>query len=202
MREVVVGPRKLPEKDDWLFPQLGCWKKKSASTFKKISGLKSIFADEPWLPNGFFPLFWRMGSNVSRVRCLIYHVWITLNWDPFWSFESVPLEDFDWLLNLFLEKSKVPWPTIGCMKLEKPLRKSPKKNKVHATLSHLLKKSKDLPHKNIQKTPNKTSFFTPRAQGKTTSSILIIIKPIPLHFCGVPPTKLPDIEPPYGHAPQ
>lgn len=143
-----------------------------------------------------------MGSNVSRVRCLIYHVWITLNWDPFWSFESVPLEDFDWLLNLFLEKSKVPWPTIGCMKLEKPLRKSPKKNKVHATLSHLLKKSKDLPHKNIQKTPNKTSFFTPRAQGKTTSSILIIIKPIPLHFCGVPPTKLPDIEPPYGHAPQ
>ena len=77
------------------------------------------------------------------------------------------------------EKSKVPWPTIGCMKLE-----------MHATLSHLLKKSKDLPHKNIEKTPNKTSFFTLRENNFS------------LHFCRVPPTKLPDIEPPYGHAPQ
>ena len=199
----VVGPRKLPEKDDGFFPQLGCWKKKKGpQPLRRYLGLKSIFADEPWVPNGFFPCFeeWTLKKQGASSK-----VWVPMSpgWDfwsitcgshwigiPKWSFESVPLEDSDWLLNLFRRKNqKSRGQPLAAWNSKNPFANH-QKYKVHATLSHLLKKSKDLPHKNIEKTPYKTSFFTLRENNFS------------LHFCGIPPTKLPDIEPPYGHAPQ
>lgn len=82
-REVVVGPENGWRKTMGFFPQLGCWKKKSASTFKKISGLKSIFADEPWVPNGFFPCFeeWTLKKQGASTK-----VWVPMSpgWDV-WS---------------------------------------------------------------------------------------------------------------------
>ena len=129
-REVVVGPRKWPEKDHgFFFPNWAAGKKKVPQPLRRYLGWRAflfspVLKNEPWKNGGASSKVWvpmSPGWDFWFITCGSH--WIGI---PKWSFESVPLEDSDWLLNLFLEKSKVPWPTIGCMKLEKPLRKSPK----------------------------------------------------------------------------
>ena len=202
-REVCRRTPKIAGERRWVFSPIGLLeKKKGPQPLRRYLGLKSIFADEPWVPNGFFPCFeeWTLKKQGASSK-----VWVPMSpgWDfwsitcgshwigiPKWSFESVPLEDSDWLLNLFRRKNqKSRGQPLAAWNSKNPFANH-QKYKVHATLSHLLKKSKDLPHKNIEKTPYKTSFFTLRENNFS------------LHFCGIPPTKLPDIEPPYGHAPQ